>query len=214
MDLPKTFSVLTIQRATRVTLNKEIQKEGLCFIQLKERPEDRPERKKERKKKKTGKITIKIIDSWRMLQDTGTQEHNLLILGITPQKITLRGKLFCFISVGSLCRFIFCVASKTACLITDQAFWRNKQSNLKHITAEIIISLLMHIFKQCGRPTLHPATIPSPPAHTMLVLTAMPHQSDWEQVAWSATGIKACCSLSAMGPPAKTHRQSLLPSYT
>lgn len=62
--------------------------------------------------------------------------------------------------------------------------------------------------------TLHPATIPSPPAHTMVVLTAIPHQSGWEQVAWSATGIKACCSLSAMGPPAKTHGQSLLPSST
>lgn len=62
--------------------------------------------------------------------------------------------------------------------------------------------------------TLHPATIPSPPAHTMVVLTAIPHQSGWEQVAWSATGIKACCSLSAMGPPAKTHRQGLLASST
>lgn len=59
---------------------------------------------------------------------------------------------------------------------------------------------------------MHPATTPSPPAQTMVVLTAIPHQSSWEQVAWSATGIKACCSLSAMGPPAETGRQSLLPS--
>lgn len=50
--------------------------------------------------------------------------------------------------------------------------------------------------------TLHPPTTPSPPAHTMLVWIAGPHQSYWVQVAWSATGIKACCSLSAMGPPA------------
>lgn len=58
--------------------------------------------------------------------------------------------------------------------------------------------------------TLHPPTIPSPPAQTMLVLTAIPHQSRREQVAWSATGISACCRLSAMGPPAETQRQKCL----
>lgn len=56
------------------------------------------------------------------------------------------------------------------------------------------------------RLTLQPATTPSPPAQTILVVTCEPHQSYLEQVAWSTTGRRACCRISAMGPPAVSSR--------
>lgn len=52
------------------------------------------------------------------------------------------------------------------------------------------------------RLTLQPATTPSPPAQTMVSFTWEPHQSYLVQVAWSTTGRRACCRMSAMGPPA------------
>lgn len=53
--------------------------------------------------------------------------------------------------------------------------------------------------------TLHPDTT-SPPAHTMVVFTTLPHQSLRLHWLCSTTGSKACCSLSGMGPWADTQR--------
>lgn len=49
---------------------------------------------------------------------------------------------------------------------------------------------------------MQPDTTPSPPAQTMLLATWRPHQSGLVQVAWSTTSRRACCRMSAMGPPA------------
>lgn len=48
--------------------------------------------------------------------------------------------------------------------------------------------------------TLQAEVTPSPPAHTMVSFTMVPHQSLWVHVAWSTTGCRPCCSSSAMGP--------------
>lgn len=50
--------------------------------------------------------------------------------------------------------------------------------------------------------TLHPATMPSPPAHTILSVARTLHQSSCEQVSWSTTGRRACWRTSAGGPSA------------
>lgn len=50
--------------------------------------------------------------------------------------------------------------------------------------------------------TLQLASLPSPPAQTMLLVTRLPHQSYLLQVSWLTTGRRACCRMSAIGPPA------------
>lgn len=52
------------------------------------------------------------------------------------------------------------------------------------------------------RLTLQLASSPSPPAQIMLVVTIVPHQSGLLQVECPTTGRRACCRISAMGPPA------------
>lgn len=59
------------------------------------------------------------------------------------------------------------------------------------------------------RLTLQLASFPSPPAQTMLLVTRLPHQSPLVQVAWSTTGRRACCRMSAIGPPAVQEGQSI-----
>lgn len=48
---------------------------------------------------------------------------------------------------------------------------------------------------------------PSPPAHTIVFLTLMNHQSNREHVAWLTMGCRPCWSTSAMGPPAGEREQ-------
>lgn len=58
-------------------------------------------------------------------------------------------------------------------------------------------------FSCCSSHTLQPDTR-SPPAHIMVLFTKEPHQSLRLQTLCSTTGSKACCSLSGIGPWAKT----------
>lgn len=50
--------------------------------------------------------------------------------------------------------------------------------------------------------TLQLDSWPSPPAQTIFSVTKLPHQSGLLQVAWSTMGSRACCRISARGPPA------------
>lgn len=50
--------------------------------------------------------------------------------------------------------------------------------------------------------TLHPATMPSPPAHTIFSVARTLHQSFCEQVSWCTTGRRACWRTCACGPSA------------
>lgn len=61
--------------------------------------------------------------------------------------------------------------------------------------------------------TLQLASWPSPPAQTMLVVTRVPHQSYLLQVSWPTMGRRACCRMSAIGPPAgEKKRTHLVPT--
>lgn len=50
--------------------------------------------------------------------------------------------------------------------------------------------------------TLQLDSLPSPPAHTIFSVTKLLHQSGLLQVAWLTMGSRACCRISARGPPA------------
>lgn len=54
--------------------------------------------------------------------------------------------------------------------------------------------------------TLQLDSWPSPPAHTIFSVTRVLHQSGLLQVAWLTTGSRACCRISAAGPPAGKKR--------
>lgn len=75
---------------------------------------------------------------------------------------------------------------------------------MSNIGVAIWCVILCHFYY--FRLTLQPDTTPSPPAQTMVSFTWKPHQSGLVQVAWSTTGRRACCRMSAMGPPAVWRR--------
>lgn len=76
------------------------------------------------------------------------------------------------------------------------------QGNSEEYLHELRISFhINHYFQGIGL-TLQLASTPSPPAQIMLSVTRLPHQSPLEQVEWPTTGRRACCRMSAMGPPA------------
>lgn len=83
------------------------------------------------------------------------------------------------------------------------------QGNSEEYLHELRISFHINLYFQVIRLTLQLASTPSPPAQIMLLVTRVPHQSLLEQVEWPTTGRRACCRMSAMGPPALEESRTL-----
>lgn len=92
----------------------------------------------------------------------------------------------------------------------DKARDRKCFTNVGYYVIQVMVKVILlyyrrNMISRCfvASLTLHPDTSP-PPAQIMVSFTTIPHQSLCLHTLFPTTGSRACCSLSGMGPWART----------